>query len=70
MYKSGFDRNQLALFPTSLQDLIDKDSIVWVIDAFVDSLDLVNFNFKYSSPSSLGNKPYNPKDLLKLYVFC
>ena len=69
MYKSGFDRNQLALFPTSLQDMIDKDSIVWVIDAFVDSLDLVNFNFKYSSPSSLGNKPYNPKDLLKLYLF-
>ena len=68
MYKSGFDRNQLALFPTSLQDMIDKDSIVWVIDAFVDSLDLVNFNFKYSSPSSLGNKPYNPKDLLKLYL--
>ena len=67
MYKSGFDRDQLALFPTSLQDMIDKNSIVWVIDAFVDSLDLVDFNFKYSTPNKLGNRPYNPKDLLKLY---
>ena len=67
MYKTGFDRDQLALFPTSLQDMIDKNSIVWVIDAFVDSLDLVDFNFKYSTPNKLGNRPYNPKDLLKLY---
>ena len=69
MYKTGIDRNQLALFPTSLQDMIDKDSIVWVIDAFVDSLDLVKFNFKYSAPKGKGNKPYSPKDLLKLYLF-
>ena len=69
MFKSGFDRNQLALFPTSLDDMIDSDNIVRVVDAFVDSLDLVPFHFKYSSPSSKGNKPYNPKDLLKLALF-
>ena len=69
MYKSGFDRNQLSFFPTSFDDWIDSDSIVRVIDAFVDSLDLVPFHFKFSQPSSKGNKPYNPKDLLKLFLF-
>ena len=69
MYKSGFNRDQLALFPTSISDMIDKDSIVFVIDAFVDSLDLVSFNFKYAIPSTKGNRPYDPKDMLKLYLF-
>ena len=69
MYKSGFDRNQLSFFPTSFDEWIDSDSIVRVIDAFVDSLDLVPFHFKFSQPSSKGNKPYNPKDLLKLFLF-
>ena len=69
MYKIGFDRNQLALFPTSLDDMIDKDSIVRVIDAFVDSINFANFNFKYSQPNSKGNRPFDPKDLTKLYLF-
>lgn len=69
MYKSGFNRDQLALFPTSISDMIDKDSIVFVIDAFVDSLDLVSFNFKYAIPSTKGNRPYDPKDMIKLYLF-
>ena len=69
MYKTGFDRNQLALFPTSLDDMIDKDSIVRIIDAFVDSIDFVKFNFKYSQPKSKGNRPFDPKDLTKLYLF-
>lgn len=69
MYKTGFDRDQLAFFPTSLNEVIDKNSIVFVIDAFVDSLNLIDFNFKYAVPSSKGNRPYDPKDLLKLYLF-
>ena len=69
MYKSGFDRNQLSFFPISFDEWIDSDSIVRVIDSFVDSLDLIPFHFKFSRPSSKGNKPYNPKDLLKLFLF-
>lgn len=67
VYKTGLDRNQLILIPTYLEELISKNNPVRVIDAFVDSLDLSNF--KYGKPSSKGNKPYNPADLLKLYLF-
>ena len=69
MYKTGFDRNQLVLFPTALDDMIEKDSIVRVIDAFVDSVNFNEFKFKYSQPSVKGNRPFDPKDLTKLYLF-
>ena len=68
-FKSGIDRFQLSLIPTYLDDLIDKNADVRVIDAFVDSLDLVELGFKNSSPSNKGQKVYNPADLLKLYLF-
>lgn len=66
-YKFYEDRNQLTLFPTLLDELIPQDSIVRVIDAFVDSLDLSNF--KYGTTSNKGNRPYNPADMLKLYLY-
>ena len=69
MYKTGFDRNQIVLFTSSLDDMIDKNSIVRVIDAFVDSINFADFNFKYSLPKSKGNRPFDPKDLTKLYLF-
>ena len=67
-FKTGIDRNQLTLFPTYLDDIIDKDNDIRVIDAFVDSLDIVELNFSYSIPKSKGNRPYNPKDMLKLFL--
>lgn len=63
-FKSGIQRNQLLT--TYLDELISPDNHARVIDAFVDSLDLSSF--KYSSPSSRGNRPYNPSDLLKLFL--
>ena len=64
-YKTGMNRSQLFL--SSLDEFVSPDSPARVIDAFVDTLDLSNFN--YSSPSKRGNRPYNPSDLLKLYLF-
>jgi len=68
-FKLGLNRFQLELIPTYLDDLIPQDDYVRVIDAFVDSLDLINLGFKYAIPNSKGNHPYNPSDLLKLYLF-
>lgn len=67
-FKQGMERNQLVLFPTFLDDMIAEDNDIRVIDAFVDSLDLTNLNFNYSSPKTKGNRPYNPKDMLKLFL--
>jgi transposase len=68
-YIEGVARNQGILFPEVLEDYITEDNSVRFIDAFVDSLDLVGLGFKYAEPEPTGRPPYNPGDLLKLYVY-
>ena len=68
-YVEGIARNQLILFPESTNDYIEEDNPVQFIDAFVDSLDLRELGFKYSLPEATGRPPYNPADMLKLYLY-
>jgi len=65
---TGFDRNQAALFPVTLEQSIDQDNEVRIIDLFVDSLPLKDFGFKmeFGEP---GRPAYHPTDLLKLYIY-
>jgi hypothetical protein len=49
----GADRNQATLFPESLDDYVAEESSVWVIDVFVDELDLEMLGFK-TAPAGLG----------------
>jgi transposase len=48
--------------------LLMQDNEVRIIDLFVESIDLTQFNFSVKV-SSEGRPPYHPKDLLKLYVY-
>ena len=41
-YIKGIDRNQITLFPESLDEYISEDNVVRVIEAFVMYLDLQN----------------------------
>ena len=68
-YVEGIARNQIILFPESIDDYIEKDNPVQFIDAFVGSLDLGELGFKYSLPEVTGRPPYNPADMLKLYLY-
>lgn len=68
-YIEGQDRNQLNILPISLDEMVSEDNPVRVIDALVDSLDMKALNFKYSVPKETGRKPYDPKYLLKLYIY-
>jgi len=69
-YVEGQDRDQLILFPASIEDYIDADNAVRVIDEFVDSLDLEELGFNHFEPKDLGGRPsYDPYDLLKLLVY-
>ena len=68
-YIQGENRNQLNMLPISLDDLIEGDNPVRVIDALVDSLDINALNFQYATPKDIGRKPYDPKHLLKLYIY-
>ncbi|MDZ7289427.1 MAG: transposase, partial [candidate division KSB1 bacterium] len=68
-YISGLDRNQSMLFPELVEEYITDTNPVRFIDAYVNSLDLAAFGFRYASPEALGRKPYNPADMLKLYIY-
>jgi len=68
-YIEGQERNQVILFPESIDEYIAPNNSVRVIDEFVEQLDLVKLGFKRSVCSVTGRPPYNPKDLLKLYIY-
>lgn len=64
----GHDRNQIHLFPTSLEASIDQDNDVRLIDLFVDSLNLQEFGFKTDFIEN-GRPAYHPSCLLKLFIY-
>ena len=65
---TGLDRNQAALFPTTLEQSIDEDNEVRIIDLFADSLSLQDFGFEMEYVEN-GRPAYHPADLLKLYIY-
>lgn len=64
----GYDRNQVHLFPTSLEEAIDQDNEVRLIDLFVDSLNLQEYGFKTEFGEN-GRPAYHPSYLLKLFIY-
>ena len=67
-YRKGPDRSQSQLLPPCLEDYIPADAPVRFIDVFVDGLNLKQLGFQRAEPSVTGRPPYDPADLLKLYV--
>jgi len=69
-YKSGQDRDQASFLPPCLEDYVGRDNPVRAIDAYVDSLDLNELGFRdVGSDGGAGQPPYDPADLLKLYIY-
>jgi len=65
----GAHRDQLIMFPESLDGYVGDDNPVRFVDAFVDSLDLQTLGFERATPKETGRPPYHPGDLLKLYIY-
>ena len=65
----GFSRNQMNFQLISLDEMIDKENPVRAVDAFVDSLDLKELQFKEFEKHNRGQQPYDRKDLLKLFIY-
>jgi transposase len=65
----GAPRDEVLLFPPSLDEYITNDNPVRFIDAFVDQLDLHQLGFLRAVASPLGRPAYHPSDLLKLYIY-
>lgn len=68
-YISGVDRNQLTLFPDCVDDYISEDSIVRVIDAYVDTLDFAEMEFTNTVEVRPGASSYHPANMTKLYLY-
>ena len=68
-YIKGEDRNQVIMFPEYLDEYIAEENPVRVIDAFVDGLDLERLGFKRTTPIAVGHPSYDPRDILKLYLY-
>jgi transposase len=68
-YVEGESREQRVLFPEVLDDYISEENVVRFIDAFVDGLEMEELGFERAAPKETGRPPYDPRDLLKLYIY-
>src|SRR6266849_10593338 len=66
---TGQSRYQSTLFPEVLDEVVSIDDPVRVIDAFVEGLDLEDLGFSKVTAEETGRPPYEPGDLLKLYIY-
>ena len=68
-YVEGQDRKQTMLFPEVLEDYISEENPVRFIDVFIEGLDLSEMGFGRAVPKERGRPPYDPADLLRLYMY-
>ena len=68
-YIQGESRHQQSMFPPTLDDFVPADHVCRVIEAFVDKLDMGGLGFQRAEPADTGRPGYDPRDLLKLYLY-
>src|SRR3989442_14017985 len=56
-------------FPRSWNELIPVDHMCRVMEAFVGRLNMAKLGFVRSEPAETGRPGYDPRDLLKLYLY-
>lgn len=61
------NRDQIGLM--AIDSLVPYDSMARVIDYFVDNLDLKEIGFTKTEPSFEGRPAFDPRSLLKLYLY-
>ncbi len=68
-YIAGVSRDQVVLFPDAIDDYLTEENPVRFIDAFVEHMGLRKLGFTKAEPAKTGRPGYEPKDLLKLYIY-
>jgi len=69
-YKSRACRQHAMLLPPRIDDYVAADNPARAIEAYVDSLDLNKLGFRHAERViGAGQPPYDPADLLKLYIY-
>jgi hypothetical protein len=64
-YRYGDAREQMILFPESIDQYVSEDHPVRAYDAFVDALDLAELGIDLNE-RKVGNSQYDPRLMLKL----
>src|ERR1700741_2846552 len=70
-FKAGESRDQASLLPPRIEDYVGRDNPVRAIESFVCALDLAKLGFRHADrgAEATGQPPYDPADLLKLYLY-
>ena len=70
-FKTGECREQASLLPARVEDYVGADNPVRAIESFVCALDLGKLGFRHADrgAEAMGQPPYDPADLLKLYLY-
>src|SRR3989304_9001742 len=62
------NRDQMAMFPRSIEEYVAQDHPVRAYDAFVEALDFQDLGIELD-PEKVGNAAYDPQTMLKLLVY-
>jgi transposase len=70
-FKTGESRDQPSLLPPRIEDYVGPHNPVRAIESFVCALDLAKLGFRHADRGAKedGQPPYDPADLLKLYLY-
>ena len=68
-FVEGDDWRQAAFLPPTIDEYVEQSTSVRVVNAFVDQLDFLALGFERAKPASTGQPGYDPRDLLKLYLY-
>lgn len=70
-FKTGESREQASLLPPRIEDYVGSNNPVRAIESFVCALDLAKLGFRHADRAAdeMGQPPYDPADLLKLYLY-
>jgi transposase len=66
-YIKGNPRNQITLYPSTLDEIIEANNNVRFIDGFINTLDFEKLGFDLGS--SDGRNAHSPAKLLRLYIY-
>jgi transposase len=65
----GVSRSQVSLFADRLEDYVPADSVVRVLDAYVDRVDVCGLGFVRGRPAATGRPGYAPGTMVKLFLY-
>lgn len=68
-YVEGTNREQVVLFPAVIDDYVTAENPVRFVEAFVKQLNVGALGFSKAEPEERGRPAYDPRDLLKLYIY-